>query len=150
MASQSLPAPTSPFVGRKRRIDCDSQPQTPVRRRKVSTSRDKQVLKRQGAGNSLTKTQDGNKQQKSPGTVLLSSPTDVSNASVVVQVQQVCAKEAKASGLPILSLAPPPKIVTKVDPQQEEVSEVEAEEEAEALTPRPSLPVRRRPHRGPH
>ncbi|KAE9002530.1 hypothetical protein PR003_g5284 [Phytophthora rubi] len=146
MSSQSLPAPTSPTVGRKRRIDSETQPQTPARRRKVSTTRVNQVLKRQGVGNSLTKAQDGNRQRKSPGPILLSSPTDVADASVV-QVQQIRTKQAKASGLP--NLSPPPAIVTKVDQQQEEVSDVEAEEEAMALTPRPTATVRRRPPQRP-
>ncbi|KAJ8571558.1 hypothetical protein ON010_g5277 [Phytophthora cinnamomi] len=140
------PYPSSPLVGRKRRVDSEAQPQTPARRRKVNTSRVKQVLKRQGSGNSST---DGNKQhQKSSGTILLSSPTDVFDAPVVKVQVQVRAKQAKASGLP--NLSPSLQLATKVDQQQpEEASEVEAEEEAEALTPRPAAAARRRPPQRP-
>ncbi|GMF54924.1 unnamed protein product [Phytophthora fragariaefolia] len=139
--TSSLAAPTYQTTGRKRRMDSE---QTPTRRRKVSITRVKQILKRQSVENSET-AQDGNKGNVLQRTTILSSPTDVSDASVG-QVQ-VRAKQAKASGLPSFAT---PNSPTKVDLQQEEASEVEAEEEAEALTPRPAATARRRaPERPP-
>ncbi|GMF11139.1 unnamed protein product [Phytophthora lilii] len=126
----------SPTVGRKRRIDGESAPQTPVRRRRVGTSRVRQSEEiKPVAKDDKCKKQEG----KKPGTLLLSSPTDV--ADLPLLKVQVRTKQAKASRLPDLS----PPSLAKADDQEEEVSEVEAEVE---LTPRPMV-LRRSAQRPP-
>lgn len=97
---------SSSLSSRKRRI---SNIETPVRRSKRVKQQSDAVL--------------GLKEGK---TILLSSPTDVSDAVVMRQVRS---KQAKASGL------------VSLDTKLEETSEAEAEG---ALTPRPSPSVHRR------
>ncbi|KAL3668634.1 hypothetical protein V7S43_005935 [Phytophthora oleae] len=113
--------------GRKRRI---SDKQTPVRRcsKRIKQQSDavNPVLKRPGQ----VVCQQGKN-------ILLSSPTDVSDAALMQQARRVRSKQAKASGLPNLSPSPPE---TEVEVTiTEETSEVETTTEEGALTPRPSV-----------
>ncbi|KAK1945829.1 hypothetical protein P3T76_002877 [Phytophthora citrophthora] len=116
--------------GRKRRI---SDIQTPIRRSKrVKQQSDavKQVLKRQG--------QETGKDTKEGKSILLSSPTDVSDSVVMQQGRRVRAKQAKASGLPNFSPSPP-EIKVEVDISDTKTEEVETATGEGALTPRPSV-----------
>ncbi|KAF1773835.1 hypothetical protein GQ600_2173 [Phytophthora cactorum] len=125
--------PLQSLTGRKRRTSDESAPQqTPVRRRRVSNTCRVQHCQDTNQVQKFRETGDGKcGNQGKPGNFSLSSPTDVSDAVVV---QQIRAKQAKASGLPNLSLSLLAKsIVAKI----EEASELKGEVEAEALTPRP-------------
>ncbi|OWZ11297.1 hypothetical protein PHMEG_00015705 [Phytophthora megakarya] len=113
MSSQSL-------AGRKRRFSSDFEPQTPVRRRKVSDAVEtvQRVFEQHGV-NHVPK-------------CVLSSPTDVTDTKVMQQTRQIRTKQVKRSKLPI-------EQDTK-DTKEEEASELETEVEAEVRTPRPSVP----------
>ncbi|KAF4030528.1 hypothetical protein GN244_ATG17659 [Phytophthora infestans] len=127
--------PSQSLTGHKRRISDESVLQRTPLRRRVQHRQDNQVQNIYGNGDEKRENYNG---KRKPDTFLLSSPTDVSDATVM---QQIRAKQAKASGLPNLSLLPPAEsVVTKVDPMaKEEASELEEEAEAGALTPRPTV-----------
>lgn len=129
MRSQSLP---TPCVGRKRRLLDETEPHTPTRRRRVATSPQSQDKNQE---QNFCKKEDEKpqtqKEETKPGTIL--SPTDVSDAAMVHHVRT---KQTKARGLPKLSLSPPAEPIVI---QNEEVSELEAQVEAEVLTPRPTV-----------
>ncbi|ETM97910.1 hypothetical protein, variant 2 [Phytophthora nicotianae P10297] len=124
------------LTGHKRRIPDEwVQQQTPVRHRRIQHC--------QGNNQQIEDGNCGNQTGKGKsGTFLLSSPTDVSDAAAV---QQIRAKQAKANGLPNLSLSPAAElVVTEADrvAKDEEASELEEDVEAGALTPRPTIPRR--------
>ncbi|KAG2903861.1 hypothetical protein PC114_g12079 [Phytophthora cactorum] len=134
-STKSRSMPLQSLTGRKRRTSDESAPQqTPVRRRRVSNTCRVQHCQDTNQVQKFRETGDGKcGNQGKPGNFSLSSPTDVSDAVVV---QQIRAKQAKASGLPNLSLSLLAKsIVAKI----EEASELKGEVEAEALTPRPTV-----------